>query len=311
LLCFQRENLLHRQFSDLPRVLKPNDLLVCNNSKVIPARLRGIKITGGQVEMLIERVLDEHRILAQVRASKSPKIGSQLIFAHQIHFEVLNRHEGLFELRCLESIPVLKIIEDIGEIPLPPYFERVPERLDHERYQTIYASSKGSVAAPTAGLHFDETLVKQLIDQGVEMAYLTLHVGSGTFVPVRTEAIEQHQMHAESVEVSAALCDKINATRAKGGKIIAVGTTSARALETASLSGELRPYVGDTDIFIYPGFQFRCIDALITNFHLPRSTLLMLVAAFGGYQKTMAAYQEAIKEKYRFFSYGDAMFVIS
>lgn len=310
LLCVERGKLTHRQFVDLPSLIQPNDLLVCNNSKVIPARLWGKKATGGQVEMLVERILDEHRLLAHVRASKSPKPGSELIFAQDIVFEMIGRQHELFELHCKDPRSVLKVIEEIGEIPLPPYLLRSPDDSDTERYQTIYADPKGSVAAPTAGLHFDKAMLEQLQAKGVEIAYLTLHVGSGTFAPVRAENIAEHQMHPEYLELSASLCEKIKATRSKGGRIIAVGTTSVRGLETASRTGEIKPYSGDTDIFIYPGFKFNCVDAMITNLHLPRSTLLMLVSALAGYENIMAAYREAVQQKYRFFSYGDAMFLV-
>jgi S-adenosylmethionine:tRNA ribosyltransferase-isomerase len=342
LLCLDRNTgtLLHHYFSDLSLLISPNDLLVCNNSRVIPARLFGNKETGGRVEILIERILDDHRILAHVRASKTPKPQSILLFAKnyrqlnssilqrrpaacprdpenrnlnldldQVCFEVLNRNQDLFELKCLSSEPVLSIIESIGEIPLPPYFHRSPDESDKERYQTIYAQHKGSVAAPTAGLHFDAELMNQLKNKGIDIGYVTLHVGAGTFAPVRVEHIEEHRMHAEYITVTEALCEQVNRTKARGGRVIAVGTTSARCLETATRSGKIQPYSGDTDIFIYPGFQFQCIDALITNFHLPCSTLLMLVTAFGGYENVMRAYHEAIKEKYRFYSYGDAMFI--
>jgi len=302
------DKLTHGLFTDLPTLINENDLLIFNNTKVIPARLRGEKDTGGKIEMLVERILDDHRVLSHVRASKSPKPGSQIIFNKNIHFEMLARVNDLFELRCLDPRPVLEIIEELGEIPLPPYMNRNPEESDIERYQTIYADPKGSVAAPTAGLHFDNKIMQQIKAQ---TAYLTLHVGSGTFLPVRTENILEHHMHAEYLEVSEDLCEKIKTTKSRGGRVIAVGTTSARALETASESGEIKPFKGDTQIFIYPGFKFNCVDALITNFHLPESTLLMLVCAFGGYENLMRAYHEAVREKYRFFSYGDAMFILS
>ncbi len=313
LLCLNGTNgaIEHRSFGDLLSLLKPGDLLVRNDSRVIPARLLGKKESGGQIEMLVERILDNKRVLAQVRASKSPRPGSRLLFASNVQFEVITRHESLFELFCLDSErSVLEVIEAIGQIPLPPYMDRAPEESDKERYQTVYAKHKGSVAAPTAGLHFDHEMLNTLKSKGVEIASLTLHVGAGTFSPVRVENITQHRMHLEYIEVSAVLCEQIKKTRTQGGRVIAVGTTTARSLETASRSGEIKPFCGDTDIFIYPGFQFQCIDALITNFHLPSSTLLMLVSAFGGYENVMAAYREAVKEKYRFFSYGDAMWVV-
>jgi S-adenosylmethionine:tRNA ribosyltransferase-isomerase len=301
----------HKIFSDIVSLLHPNDLLICNNSRVIPARLFGKKSTGGSVEILVERILDTHRVLAHVRASKSPKPGSKILFAEGIQFEMLKRHDDLFELYCENPIAnsVLETLEKIGQIPLPPYFHRDPEESDKERYQTIYAEHKGSVAAPTAGLHFDDNIMRQLQAKNIEIDYVTLHVGAGTFAPVRIDDITHHRMHSEYIEVSARVCEKIKKTKSAGGRIIAVGTTSARSLETASRSGEIQPFSGDTDIFIYPGFQFQCIDALITNFHLPASTLLMLVTAFGGYENVMKAYHHAVEQKYRFFSYGDAMFV--
>lgn len=312
LMCLNEQpgSIVHRQFADLVSLINKDDLLVCNNSKVIPARFFGQKASGGKVEVLVERILDQHRLLALVRASKSPKPGSELLFAKGVRLLVAGRQNELFELRSEEVRPILSIIDEIGEIPLPPYFERSPDENDKERYQTVYANPKGSVAAPTAGLHFDEILLQQLRTKGVEIAYLTLHVGLGTFSPVRSEDITQHKMHAEYLEVSQSLCERIQATKARGGRVIAVGTTSLRGLETASRSGEIQPYHGDTDIFIYPGYQFHCVDALITNLHLPHSTLLMLVSAFAGYDQVMRAYQEAVQKKYRFFSYGDAMFVL-
>ena len=311
LLCLNKTTgvMTHSQFSDVLSLVTANDLLVCNNSRVIAARLLGHKETGGQIEMLVERILDDKRVLSQIRASKSPKAGSRLCFSDAVIFKVVGRQNDLFELRCEDNRPVLEVIESIGQIPIPPYFQRDPEDSDKERYQTIYAKQKGSVAAPTAGLHFDSELFNQLQRNQVEIGYVTLHVGAGTFAPVRVEDIRTHRMHAEYIEVSEQLCEQINATKARGGRVIAVGTTTARSLETACRSGKLEPFKGDTDIFIYPGFEFKCVDALITNFHLPSSTLLMLVAALGGYQQVMAAYQSAVAEKYRFFSYGDAMWV--
>jgi S-adenosylmethionine:tRNA ribosyltransferase-isomerase len=310
LLCLEPDGAIHhKKVSDIDELIQPNDLLILNNTKVIAARLLGKKATGGQVEVLVERILDDHRILAHVRASKSPKPGNLLFFENEICFEMVTRHNDLFELRCKESTPVLEIIEKIGQIPLPPYFHREPEESDKERYQTIFAKNKGSVAAPTAGLHFDETLFQKLKTKKIEIEFLTLHVGAGTFAPVRVDDIRNHHMHAEYAEVTEELCKKIRNTKARGGRVIAVGTTTARTLETASQSGEIKPFRGDTSIFIYPGFQFHCVDVLMTNFHLPQSTLLMLVAAFGGYENMMRAYKEAVENKYRFFSYGDAMWI--
>jgi S-adenosylmethionine:tRNA ribosyltransferase-isomerase len=300
--------LAHRHFSDLAALLTVKDLLVFNNTRVIPARLIGAKASGGRVEILVERILDQQRVLAHLRASKKPAPKSFLFFG-DIPFEVLGRREDLFELRCHDERPVLSVIEAIGMVPLPPYFQREAEESDKERYQTVYALHKGSVAAPTAGLHFDAELLSKLKAKNIETAHLTLHVGAGTFAPVRVEALQQHTMHSEYIEVSAPVCQQVRAAKARGGRVIAVGTTTVRSLETASRSGEITPIRGDTDIFIYPGFEFHCVDAMITNFHFPKSTLLMLVSAFAGYQHTMRAYQEAVARMYRFFSYGDAMFV--
>lgn len=298
----------HQSFCDLADLLNPGDLLVCNDSRVIKARLFGKKDTGGQVEILVERVLDSQRILAHVRASKSPRPHT-FLQVRDVRFEMLQRHADLFELFCHDARHVLTVIAALGEIPLPPYFQRAPEAIDEERYQTIYAKQDGSVAAPTAGLHFDEKIFKKLHEKGIEIDYVTLHVGAGTFLPVRVANITEHRMHPETIVVSEALCKRIAQTKLRGGRVIAVGTTTARSLETAALSGEIKPFFGETDIFIYPGFQFHCVDALITNFHLPASTLLMLVAAFGGYDNVMKAYREAVQASYRFYSYGDGMFI--
>ncbi len=301
--------LQHGQFSDLLAQVTEKDLMVFNNSKVIPARLKGQKETGGRVEILVERILNQQQILVHLRASKSPAPGCYLHFAEEIRFKVLGRQHNLFVLECAEQTPVLEVIERLGEIPLPPYLHRPAEEADKERYQTVYAEDKGSVAAPTAGLHFDQPLLKQLRAKGVDLAFLTLHVGAGTFLPVRTANILEHHMHPEYVEVSAAVCEKVRRARARGGRVIAVGTTTARSLETASSSGTIQPYAGDTELFIYPGYRFHSVDLLLTNFHLPESTLLMLVCALGGPENTLRAYREAVKEKYRFYSYGDAMLV--
>lgn len=298
------------QFSDILNLIQPGDLLVFNDTKVIPARLFGQKVTGGKAEILVERLLDETRILAQVRVSKPPKSGDVLLFPQDIQFKVEARSQQFYELRYQgPHQSALEAIEAIGEIPLPPYMHRDVEESDKERYQTVYAAHKGSVAAPTAGLHFDEALLAQLKAKQVEMAHLTLHVGAGTFLPVRVPDVTQHKMHAEVFEVTADVCEKIKSAKARGNRVIAVGTTSLRALESAAREGELKPYRGETDIFIYPGFHFQCVDVLITNFHLPGSTLLMLVSAFAGYEKVMQVYRYAVERQYRFFSYGDAMWV--
>lgn len=296
----------HQQFVDLAQYLRAGDLLVFNNTKVIPARLFAHKETGGKAEILIERVLDERRVLAHVRASKAPKAGSRLLL-EQGSACMRARHQALFELEFDQ--PVLPLLEQIGHMPLPPYIDRPDELFDRERYQTVYAEHAGAVAAPTAGLHFDEAMLTLLADRGIETAFVTLHVGAGTFQPVRVERLEDHQMHHEWLEVSQTAVDAVQRCKARGGRVIAVGTTSVRSLETAARDGELKPFAGETDIFIYPGCSFNVVDALVTNFHLPESTLLMLVSAFAGYSATMHAYEQAIVERYRFFSYGDAMFI--
>ncbi|MFP8965545.1 tRNA preQ1(34) S-adenosylmethionine ribosyltransferase-isomerase QueA [Pokkaliibacter sp. CJK22405] len=298
-----------RIFRDLLDLVTEKDLLVFNNTRVIPARLFGQKASGGKVEVLVERVLDEHRVLAHVRASKSPKEGSLLQLEGGVEAEMVARHDALFELRFLGEDAVLNVLEQVGHIPLPPYMTRDDELSDRERYQTVYNEKPGAVAAPTAGLHFDEQLLAALKSKGVEFAFVTLHVGAGTFQPVRVDKIEEHHMHSEYLEVSEEVCDAVKRTRARGGRVIAVGTTSVRSLESASRSGEIAPYQGDTDIFIYPGYRFNSVDALITNFHLPESTLLMLVSALAGYDHIMKAYRLAVEERMRFFSYGDAMFI--
>lgn len=297
------------QFTDLMTLLEPDDLLVFNNTRVMPARLLGHKDSGGRVEVLVERVLDHERVLAHVRSSKSPSAGRKLILEEQLEVEVMGRQDALFELRFLDSQSVVETLEAIGRLPLPPYIEREVDRADLERYQTVYAQNTGAVAAPTAGLHFDEAMLERLKEAGIETAALTLHVGAGTFQPVRVEDIRSHQMHSEVIEVSEQVCNQVKATRARGGRVIAVGTTSVRALESASQSGEIEPFEGETDIFIYPGYEFRSVDAMVTNFHLSESTLLMLVSAFAGREHILNAYQHAIEQRYRFFSYGDAMFI--
>ena len=301
--------LADRQFTDITSLIEPGDLLVMNNTRVIPARLFGVKDTGGQVEVLVERVLNEHEVLAQVRASKSPKRGSRLIFSETYHAEVLERQEPFYRLRFEDSQSVLSILDAIGQIPLPPYIERGDEQTDRERYQTVYAQQAGAVAAPTAGLHFTQALLDQLQDKGVRLAWLTLHVGAGTFQPVRVENIHEHKMHKEWISVPQAVVDAVQATKSAGKRVVAVGTTTVRSLESAAVAGTLQAFEGETDIFITPGFPFRVVDALLTNFHLPASTLLMLVCAFGGYEPVMHAYRHAVAARYRFFSYGDAMFI--
>ncbi|WP_313456154.1 tRNA preQ1(34) S-adenosylmethionine ribosyltransferase-isomerase QueA [Pseudomonas sp.] len=299
--------LAHKKFPDLLEYLQPGDLMVFNNTRVIPARLFGQKASGGKLEVLVERVLDSHRVLAHVRASKAPKEGAVILVDGGGEAEMVARHDTLFELRFTEE--VLPLLERVGHMPLPPYIDRPDEGADRERYQTVYAERTGAVAAPTAGLHFDQALLEQIAAKGVERAFVTLHVGAGTFQPVRVDNIEDHHMHKEWLEVSQEVVDAVAACRARGGRVIAVGTTSVRSLESAARDGVLKPFSGDTDIFIYPGRPFHVVDALVTNFHLPESTLLMLVSAFAGYPETMAAYAAAVDNGYRFFSYGDAMFI--
>ncbi len=301
--------LTDRHFIDLPSLLQPNDLLVFNNTKVIPARLLGKKDSGGQIEVLVERVLDDHRVLAHIRSSKSPKAGRRIVLEDSLDVEVLGRQEALFELYFHDDDTVSNLLEKYGRLPLPPYIEREVDKNDLERYQTVYAEHTGAVAAPTAGLHFDQTMLDTINELGIETAQITLHVGAGTFQPVRVDDIKTHQMHFERIDVSKGVCEQVNAARARGGRVIAVGTTSVRALESASQSGEIQPFNGETDIFIHPGYEFKSVDAMITNFHLSESTLLMLVSAFSGRENIMAAYHHAIEEQYRFFSYGDAMFL--
>lgn len=300
----------HKHFHHLLDYLEAGDLLVFNDTKVIPARLLGTKSTGGQVEILIERLIANDKLTAQIRASKSPKVGDVLHFADGFYLEVIDRKGIFYTLHYpFPNITMLQFIERIGQIPLPPYMQRKPESLDKERYQTVYAKNDGSVAAPTAGFHFDTEMLQTLVDKQVDMSFLTLHIGAGTFAPVRVEDIREHQMHMEYLTVSESLCKQVQETKSKGKRVVAVGTTSVRALETAAQSGQLMPYQGETNIFIYPGYKFQCADAMVTNLHLPGSTLLMLVSAFAGHSNIMRAYQEAVKHAYRFYSYGDAMFL--
>lgn len=301
----------HKIFSDILELVNENDLLVFNNTKVIPARMFGQKESGGKVEVLVERVLDEHRVLAHIRASKSPKPGNVLILEGNAKAIMVARHDTLFELEFDRSENVLDILNDVGHMPLPPYIDRPDNEADRERYQTVYGEKPGAVAAPTAGLHFDDKLMAALKNKGVQMAFVTLHVGAGTFQPVRVESVDEHIMHSEYIEVPQAVVDAVASTKAKGGRVIAVGTTSVRSLESAAKihGGKLDTYFGDTDIFIFPGYQFNVVDAMVTNFHLPESTLIMLVSAFAGQDNIMGAYNTAIEQQYRFFSYGDAMFL--
>lgn len=297
-------------FIELDQFLRPNDLLVFNNTRVVPARLYGQKESGGKVELLLERFLGDNRVLALVKASKSPKAGQLLLFdLGAVKVTVVSRQLDLFELQFPSDLDIFQWLEQYGHIPLPPYIDRAANIVDEERYQTVFAAQKGAVAAPTAGLHFDDDTIARLQHNGVSTAFVTLHVGAGTFQPVRTEDLNQHHMHSEFINVSADVCDAVARCKQSGGRVVAVGTTVCRALETAAINGELAPYVGDTDIFIKEGFSFNCIDMLITNFHLPQSTLLVLVSAFAGYQLIKDAYQHALANNYRFFSYGDLMLI--
>jgi len=309
----ENKTLDHKAFPDITSLVQPGDLMVFNNTRVIPARLFGQKETGGKIEMLVERLLDEHRVAAHLRSSKSPKPGTKLFFEGGASAEVEGRDGDLFLVKFLGDSSchksALEILESSGHMPLPPYIDRADDADDRERYQTVYAEKPGAVAAPTAGLHFDEPILDQLREQGVDMAYVTLHVGAGTFQPVRADNIHDHVMHSEVIDVPESVCEQVRATRERGGRVIAVGTTSVRCLESAAADGKLKPMQGDTDIFIYPGYEFKVVDALVTNFHLPESTLLMLVSAFSGYSQIMDAYKEAVEQQYRFFSYGDAMFL--
>ncbi|MHB8937686.1 MAG: tRNA preQ1(34) S-adenosylmethionine ribosyltransferase-isomerase QueA [Thiobacillus sp.] len=313
LLHVEASGTLHdRRFGDLPALLRPNDLLVMNDTRVIKARLFGTKDSGGRVELLVERVTGEFDALAFIRASHAPKPGSRIHLSEGITLDVLARQDGLTQLRF--SRPVLQALDQLGQLPLPPYIGHAPTADDEARYQTVYANEPGAVAAPTAGLHFDSAMLDALRDQGIRTAQVTLHVGAGTFLPVRVDNIADHKMHSERYTIPQATVDAICETRARGGRVVAVGTTSLRALEAAALAaaaqaGELHAGASETDIFITPGYRFQVVDALITNFHLPKSTLLMLVSAFAGVDTIRAAYAHAIAERYRFFSYGDAMFL--
>ena len=323
--------LTDKLFIDLPDFLSAGDLLVFNDTRVIKARLFGVKATGGNVELLVERVLDTHNVLAHIRASRAPKVGARLKLANAIDAEVIGRDDDLFHVKFLNESPVLDLLELYGALPLPPYITHAAQAEDDERYQTVYAKHAGAVAAPTAGLHFDEAMLATLKAKGVNIAYVTLHVGAGTFQPVRVDNIEDHKMHSEIYNIPANTAEAILATKKAGGKVIAVGTTSLRALESAACkqhaaglehssaglqanihgpagaSNEMSYLSGETNIFITPGFKFKVVDKLITNFHLPKSTLLMLVSAFAGFEPIKNAYAHAVKQQYRFFSYGDAM----
>ncbi|WP_019613439.1 tRNA preQ1(34) S-adenosylmethionine ribosyltransferase-isomerase QueA [Psychromonas ossibalaenae] len=306
--------LTHLNFSNICELINKDDLLIFNDTRVIPARLFGEKETGGKIEVLVERVLDETSFLAHVRSSKSPKPGCKLRLENSVDALMVQRHGPLFEIHINNEKSVLEVLENIGHMPLPPYIDRPDEDADKERYQTVYNKNPGAVAAPTAGLHFDQEILDKLQEKGVDFAFVTLHVGAGTFQPVKVDNILDHQMHSEYAQVSQQVVDKINTAKKKGGRVIAVGTTSVRSVESAAQAAveegrELSPYFSETSIFIYPGYKFQLIDAMVTNFHLSESTLLMLVSAFSGKDNIDNAYKTAINEKYRFFSYGDAMFL--
>jgi len=306
------EKLEDKYFSDFIDYLTPGDLLIMNDTRVIPARLLGNKDTSGKVEVLVERVLDDKTVLAHVRSSKSPKAGSDLILEGSLNVTVKGREDDLFllEFKLSEELTVFDALEQYGHIPLPPYIERQDSQSDRERYQTVYASKPGAAAAPTAGLHFTNNILSDIKTKDVEIANITLHVGAGTFQPVRVDDLNEHKMHSEWISLDESVVKKIKQTKQNGGRVIAVGTTSVRCLESAfAKAGELKPFTGETDIFITPGFKFNVVDALLTNFHLSESTLIMLVSAFAGYETIMAAYKHAVAERYRFFSYGDAMFI--
>ena len=312
LLRLQRESgeITHEQFTDLLAHLNPDDLLVFNDTRVIPARLHGEKETGGKVEVLIERVVGGTRALAQIRARKSPRPDTLIHLQKSIDLRVVDKVSDMYLVEAVGDMSIAMLLQAVGKMPLPPYIDREAEKLDDERYQTVYGSKEGAVAAPTAGLHFDAAMLDAIERVGVRRAFVTLHVAAGTFQPVRVDDIKDHDMHAEYLEVSAEVCNQIREAKARGGRVIAIGTTSVRSLETAAVRKNwIEPYCGDTDIFIYPGYEFKVVDAMLTNFHLPESTLLMLVSAFASKDQIDEAYRAAVAEKYRFFSYGDAMFI--
>ncbi len=320
----ERNSINHHQFNELIDFLNPEDCLIFNNTKVIPARLFGKRESGGKVEVLIERVIGsilasdkvsidgknlKQTCLAQVRASNSPKAGAKIVIAKDFELQVIGRQDGFYILENKSKSDLMLLIEKYGDMPLPPYIQRKAELIDKERYQTVYAKERGAVAAPTAGLHFDEVLLKKIKNKGIKHDFVTLHVGAGTFLPLRVDDIKEHKMHSEWFNVPDPVVDLVKQTKKNGGRVIAVGTTSVRCLESASLSGELSSTQGETDIFIYPGYEFQSVDALITNFHLSESTLMMLVSTFAGKGFTKTAYQKAIDNEYRFFSYGDSMLI--
>ena len=307
-LLVRSDKFIDSHFSQLSSFLRPNDLLILNDTKVIAARLFGNKESGGKVEVLVERLIDDISAVVMIKSSRSPEPGSFVTLENNTRLEIVDKHDGMYRVN-FEGDTILKTLDQIGHIPLPPYIERGDSEEDTKRYQTVYAKNDGAVAAPTAGLHFDDLLLSNLKNQGIDHAFVTLHVGAGTFQPVKVDDIETHKMHSEYYEISQKTVDKIILAKKNGGRIIAVGTTAVRTLESASKIGELKSQKGDTDIFIYPGFKFQIVDAMITNFHLPKSSLLMLVSAFIGFEQMHQTYQHAINQEYRFFSYGDAMFL--
>lgn len=300
-------DIIHAQFTDFIHCVRTGDLIIFNDTKVIPARLHGCKESGGKIECLVERVLTDHTALAHIRSSHAPKAGATLIFDNTFCATVIDRQDALFILEFSPEKTVLEWLDLYGKLPLPPYITRDVKSDDLDRYQTVYAEKLGAVAAPTAGLHFDEKTIEQLREKQVDIGFVTLHVGAGTFQPVRVEKISDHVMHSERVTVTSELCAQIEACHARGGRVIAIGTTVVRSLESAAINGKIAPFSGETSIFITPGFRFHVVDVLFTNFHLPKSTLLMLVSAFAGFDRVINAYREAVEKKYRFFSYGDAM----
>ena len=308
-LSNQNERIRETKFFNLKTILRPRDILVCNNSRVIPARLTGRKSTGGRVEILVERILDNQRFSAQMRANRTIKIGETIELDHSHKLSVVDRNQNLFILEATNGFSANELINLCGNVPLPSYLNRVAEDQDHQRYQTVYAELDGSVAAPTAGLHFTESLMQELVSCGIRIEYVTLHVGAGTFSPIRNKNLREHKLHAERCELPETTIDAIQDAKHSNGRVIAVGTTVLRTLESAVINGTLRPFNGETDLFITPGFQFQVVDALITNFHLPRSSLLLLVCAFGGIARVLNAYHIAVERGYRFYSYGDAMFI--
>jgi S-adenosylmethionine:tRNA ribosyltransferase-isomerase len=309
-LLYAHDDVLEdRGFTDLLQLVRAGDVMVLNDTRVIKARLFGVKESGGRIEMLVERVLGGHEVLAQVRASHEPKAGSILTLAGAFKAEVLGRQGEFFRLRFISNEDIFDLLDRYGRLPLPPYITHAADGEDEKRYQTVFAREAGAVAAPTAGLHFDEAMLQALRDKGVKLAYVTLHIGAGTFQPVRADHIHEHSMHSEYYEIPQVTVDEIAHTRATQGRVIAVGTTSLRALESAAAGGELVAGERETNIFIVPGYRFKVVDVLLTNFHLPRSTLLMLVCAFGGMKEMLAAYRHAVEKRYRFFSYGDAMLI--